>query len=108
MSRDVRRKLASGEELDEADIQYARERGIPLPGDSGKAASNVPPEPVAPQPEPEPEPEKPTETGQPLPDDLSSLTKPALASIGEQRGLDLDPRRMNKDAMIKALEGTVS
>ena len=113
MSRDVRRKIAAGEELDEADIQYARERGIRIP-DPGASdvpvPSNPAPEPPAPEPDAEPTIRREPAAAQPLPEasDLESLSKKEIAALAEQRGLELNPNRMSKAAMIDAMSADVS
>jgi len=112
MSRDVRRKIAAGEELDEADIQYARARGIriPDPGTSGVAPSEPEPAPPAPEPDAEPILRREPTAAQPEPEvsDLESLSKKEIAALAEQRGLELNPNRMSKAAMIDAMSADVS
>lgn len=41
MSRDIAAKLAAGEELDEDEIQYARDRGMALPEEYGEGAADT-------------------------------------------------------------------
>lgn len=86
--RDVRAKLAKGEELDEDDIKYARERGIELPNDAGVGEDRV-------------RSDSPTSPGESVPFD--EMTKADLMSLAEQRGIEMH-RSWTKDEMIATLE----
>lgn len=80
MSRDVKGKIARGEKLDAIDIEYAHQRGIPLP--KGNKVAEQPPDTQ--------------ET------DLDALSKAELIAVGEQRGVELK-MNMSKITMLDLL-----
>lgn len=113
MARDVLRKIAKGTKLDELDVGYARDRGIPLPGDDIEPVDAVRPVPPVVQTGPAftggegggNEPVSGNPLSQPTASDssdLESMSKSELVALGEQRGLSLK-KGMTKTKMIKAL-----
>jgi hypothetical protein len=98
--RPVLAKLAKGESLDDDDVAWARERGIPLPAEYGSQteASN-------------PDDEESAELG--LEDDgeveedgpdLARLSKAELLSMAESKGIDV-LQNATKAELIEALQG---
>jgi len=112
MSRPVLEKIAAGETLDDDDIQYAKDRGIAVPGvyAGGVAAEDAMP-PSAPGVNPNPV-VAPSHIGTaPVEEeveivDLDRMTKKELFALAEEKGIDA-PKSATKDELISLLSEDV-
>jgi len=107
MSRDIKGKLARGEKLDEADVQYALDRLIEIPEEYLPKKKRHEPEEAQVE-EPQPEPQQENEPADEEADeeeeglDLEAMTKAELVAYGDTVGIALT-MSMTKDQMIEDL-----
>lgn len=98
MSVDIIGKLAEGKKLSEFEVQFARDRGIPLPESYGvsdtitEVVASRPGEPVV-------------QTGpMPAEGDTTVMTKAELVDFAESQGVEVT-RGMTKAEILEALGG---